>query len=342
VLSESEEKQAQIIFNLLKEATSQNVVRDFLKEKNIPITAPNWDTLYSERILPALRQKKLELDDLASLLREVEEQGRQHTFIFKCPPADAAIILNKNRIQKIAAELGVSKLLSEPQYVEMPEEARLVDIRLAEAPNGTGPISLTIKICECRETNKLVGEEYDEATSRKTKTYEVKKRRAVSIAHLNSEGVLELRIASRDNSSKYHEQISAVLRLTSKLIPMDSFEQLSLSKAKGRLFSDKDKLVGVVRYTTTTAKNDFGVAMNLSAADMSKNLHDDGGSTSAMNEFLSNNGFVTGSNVWFIMPNDAERQIHVMLSGELNEFAINAACTPREYSYVIGKILSLN
>lgn len=342
MLSESEEKQAQVIFNLLKEATSQNVVREFLRGKNIAITAPNWDALYSERILPALRQKKLGLDDLASLLREVEEHGRQHTFIFKCDPADAGKILNKNRIQKISAELGISKLLSEPQYVEMPTEARLVDIRLAEAPNGTGPISLTIKICECRETNKLVGEEYDEATSRKTKIYEVKKRRAVSIAHLNSEGILELRIASRDNSSKYHEQISAVLRLTNKLIPMDSFEHLSLSKAKGTLFSDKDKLVGVVRYTTTTAQNDFGVAMNLSAADVSKNLHDDGGSTSAMNEFLSNNGFVTGSNVWFIMPDDADRQIHVMLSGELNEFAINAACTPREYSYVIGKILSLN
>lgn len=342
MLSEAEEKQVQVIFNLLKEATTQKVVRDFLKEKNIAITAQNWEALYLERILPALKEKKLSIEDLALLLREVEEHGRQHTFMFKCSPLDAKKILSKQRINTIAAELEVSKLLSEPLYIEMPEEASLVDIRLTEAPNGTGPLSLTIKVCECRETSKFVGEEYDEVSNRKIKTYEVNRRRAVSIAHLSADGTLELRIASRDNSTRYHEQISSVIRLTNNFIPMDSFEPMSLSKAKDTLFAKKDELSGVIRYTTTTARNDFGVAMNLSAADLSKNLHDDGGSTSAMKEFLNNRGFVTGSNIWFILPDDTERQIHVMLSGELNEFAINAACTPREYSYVIGKILSLN
>ncbi|MDF5804619.1 hypothetical protein P4238_11980 [Pseudomonas aeruginosa] len=57
MLSEAEEKQAKVVFNLLKEATSQEVVREFLREKGVAVSAPNWDALYSDRILPALREK---------------------------------------------------------------------------------------------------------------------------------------------------------------------------------------------------------------------------------------------------------------------------------------------
>lgn len=342
VLSEAEEKQAQVIFNLLKEATSQTVVREFLREKDIAITAPNWDELYSNRILPALQSKKLSLVDLATLLQDVEEHGRQHIFLYKCSPADARAILNKTRIHSIAKDLGVAELLSHPLHIEMPEEAKIVDIRLPEAPNGTGPVSLTVKISECRETSKLVNDDYDPVTSSRTKTYKVTKKRAVNIATLTLDGLLEIRIASRDNSTKYHEQVSDVIRMASKFFPMDSFEILSLSKAKDTLFLKKEEFEGIIRYSSTTARNDYGIAMNLAASNLSQNLSEDDGSSAAMKEFLAQKGFVTGSNIWFIINGEEERQIHVLLNGEINEFAVTAACTPGEYSYVCGQILSLN
>ncbi len=342
MLSEADEKQSQVIFKLLMDATSQAVVRDFLKDKGVPTTAPNWEELYKIRILPALKSKKLSLTDLASLLEQVEEHGRQHIFLYKCTPADAKAILNKNRIINKATELGLVGLLSKPLHIEMPEEPKIVDIRLPEAPNGTGPVALTIKISECRETNKLVDDEYVPATNRRTKVYEVSKKRAVNIATLNLDGMLEIRIASRDNSTKYHEQVSDVLKMVSDFIPLDSFQVVSLSKAKDTLYAKQEDFQGLIRYSSTTAKNDYGVAMNLAAPNLSKNLSDDGGSAAAMKEFLAEKGFVTGSNIWFIIQGDEERQIHVLLSGEINEFAVTAACTPEEYSYVRGQILALN
>lgn len=342
MLSPAEQKQAKTVFGLIREASSLEVVRDFLRDRKVPITAPNWDELYIQRILPALESKKLTIEDFSVLLRQVEEYGKQHIFLFKCTPADAQKILGRARVESVATDLGVLERMSIPLHLEMPEAPEIVDIRLEDAPNGSGPISLTVKICETRETSKLVEDSLDAAMSRRTKTYQITKKRAISIAHLDRNGLLQIRIASRDTSTKYHEQLSAIISMILKFVPINVFEPVSLSKAKETLYNKQQDFAGIIRYSTTTAMNDFGISMNLAASNLSKDLSEDGGSSAAMKSFMAEKGFVTGSNIWFIMPDDASRQIHVYLSGERNEFAITATCTPGEYSYVIEKILSLN
>lgn len=342
MLSPAEQKQVKIVFGLIREASSLEVVRDFLRDRDVPITAPNWDELYTKRVLPALESKKLAIEDLSVLLRQVEEYGKQHIFLFKCDPADAQKILKRARVEAAATELDIFERLSIPLHLEMPTAPEIVDIRLEEAPNGSGPISLTVKACETRESSKLLEDKWDAASSQRTKTYQITKKRAISIAHLNREGLLQIRIASRDTSTKYHEQLSSMIQMVLKFIPISVFQPVSLSKAKDTLYYKQEDFSGVIRYSTTTAMNDFGISMNLAASNVSKDLSEDGGSSAAMKSFMAQKGFVTGSNIWFIMPDDSNRQIHVYLSGELNEFAITATCTPGEYSYVIEKILSLN
>ncbi|KQZ94577.1 hypothetical protein [Pseudomonas sp. Root562] len=343
MLSQVEKERAESIFELLKEATTQQVVKDFLRDKGVHHSAANWEHMYDTRVLPALESKKLALSDLEALLRDVEEHGRQHIFLFQCKPEDATKILLEHRLTQIAIAEGLDNLLAQPTYVNMPVEPEIVDIRINRAPNGSGIVlGLTIKIVECRESSKLVDDDFDQNTGRRTKVWEVTKKRAVSVAHLSNEGLLEIRVASRENSTKYHEQVSKLIRLINKFIPMDSFEPVSLGKSKATLHEKKDDFAGVIRYTSTTATNDMGISMNLSAANMSNNLMQNDGSAGAMREFLAKKGYVTGSNIWFIMPDDATREIHVILNGEVHEFAVTAACTPRDYSYVLGKILSLN
>lgn len=342
MLNPAEQKQAKTVFGLIREASSLEVVRDFLRDRNVPITAPNWDELYNQRVLPALESKKLTIDDLSVLLRQVEEYGKQHIFLFKCTPADAEKILKRTRVESAATELNVLERMSIPLHLEMPEAPEIVDIRLEEAPNGSGPTSLTVKICETRESSKLLEDNWDAASSQRTKTYQITKKRAISIAHLDRDGLLQIRIASRDTSTKYHEQLSAIIHMVLKFVPVSVFEPVSLSTAKDTLYNKQEEFAGIIRYSTTTAMNDFGISMNLAAQNLSKNLSEDSGSSAAMKSFMAQKGFVTGSNIWFIMPDDESRQIHVHLNGLLHEFAITATCTPGEYSYVIEKILSLN
>lgn len=72
MLSDDDKKLAEILFGLLKTATSQTVVKDFLRTKGIPISAQNWDDLYEKRIEPALAEKKISVKDLRELLQQVE------------------------------------------------------------------------------------------------------------------------------------------------------------------------------------------------------------------------------------------------------------------------------
>jgi hypothetical protein len=93
---------------------------------------------------------------------------------------------------------------------------------------------------------------------RMTKTYAVTKKRAVNIAQLNENGLLEFRLASQDNQSRYHDNLRALRIQVSKFIPLGGFEMVSLSKAKDRLLEDRATLAGEVRYSHSTASNDFG------------------------------------------------------------------------------------
>jgi hypothetical protein len=63
----------------------------------------------------------------------------------------------------------------------------------------------------------------------------------------------------------------------------------------------------------------------------------------AMESFLGHEGHVTGTNVYIKIPDtEPPREIHLLLSGDNNEFAVPIACSAGEYSHVRGKIISLN
>ena len=63
----------------------------------------------------------------------------------------------------------------------------------------------------------------------------------------------------------------------------------------------------------------------------------------AIDSFLASDGHVTGANVYAkIHGTDPVREIHLLLSGDINEFAVPVACSAEDYSYVRGKVISLN
>ncbi|MCE1144756.1 hypothetical protein LU647_11980, partial [Pseudomonas alloputida] len=53
MLSDDDQKLAKILFGLLKNATSQAVVKEFLRTKGIPVSAQNWDDLYERSPSPS-------------------------------------------------------------------------------------------------------------------------------------------------------------------------------------------------------------------------------------------------------------------------------------------------
>lgn len=343
MIAQEEAQIAYTIFKLLRQATSQQVVKDFLKSHDVAISASNWDDLYTRRIEPALQEGKIAVADLRTLLREVEEYGRQHVFLFRCTPARAKALLATTRIQTIVSEVGLDNLLDTPLDLELPDAATIVDIRQIPA-NGVAPFkSLVIKQVETRSTRKFLREDFDSTGNTMSRTYSVERKRAVNIVRLYEDGLLELRIASQDNSTRYHDNVNSLFGSVSQIIPRHGFDEISLRQAKKRFFNERQELAEEVRYSHSSARNDFGFSMNVSCSSQDDNICNDGGSIAALQGFIDNEGQVVGTNIYLKIPDEADpREVHILISGEVNEFAIPVTCSANDYEYVRGKIFSLN
>jgi hypothetical protein len=79
-------------------------------------------------------------DDIIQLLRESEEFGRQHVFLFRCPKADVLSLTNEAEIRKRLEKMDIESLFTVPRVVEMPRGLQLVDVRLEPTPKGSNLI----------------------------------------------------------------------------------------------------------------------------------------------------------------------------------------------------------
>lgn len=342
MLSDADSRLSVVIFELIKKATNQQVVKDFLKDKGVA-TSGNWDELYDKRILPALRQSIFTVTDLRALLQTVEEYGRQHTFLYQCTPERAQGLINPTRVHAIAREENLDALLSTPLDIDCPDTPTIVDIRVLHPNPNLTPVSLTIKVIEKRITKVFDSESIDRDAGTITKKYNFTEKRAVNIATLNHEGLLELRIASQDNSTKYTNLVREMLGRIRKFIPIDGFGTTSLGAAKDKILKDRAGLAHEFRYSNSTAVNELGAVLQISSSSQDDNLSSDNGSMAAIDSFLAGDGHVTGANVYAKIPNtDPQREIHLLLGGDINEFAVPGACSAGDYSYVRGKVISLN
>lgn len=344
LLSHEDAQLAQVIFRLLKQATSQQVVRDFLRAHNIRTSAANWDDLFTRRIQPALEAETLTVKQLRSLLQEVEECGKQHTFLFACAPDVARTLLSRRRIEGLAIERGTQALLTAPLDLELPDSATLVDIRLIGREGADELNGMVVKQVETRQTRVFVRELYDADAGTMTRHYSVTKKRAVNVAYLTAEGMLEMRVASQDNKSQYHDNIASLRAAIAPFVPRDGlFGAVSLSKAKKRLWEDRESLSDEIRYSHSSARNDFGYTMSVSSSAQEDNLSTDGGSTAAMQSFLNGDGHIVGANLYVKIPNtEPAREVHLLISGDVNEFAVPVSCSAGDYEHVRRKILALN
>ncbi|KAA8693091.1 Uncharacterized protein ALO80_00807 [Pseudomonas caricapapayae] len=342
MLSDADSRLSAVIFELIKKATNQQVVRDFLQEKGVA-TSGNWEVLYEKRILPALQQSIFTITDLRELLQTVEEYGRQHTFLYQCEADRAQSLINPARVRTIAREENLEALLDTPLDINFPDTPTIVDIRIFHPDPALIPVSLTIKIIEKRITKVFDSEQIDREAGTITKKYNFTEKRAVNIATLNHEGLLELRIASQDNSTKYTNLVRDMFMRIRKFIPIDGFGAISLGAAKDKILKDRVPLAQEFRYSNSTAVNNLGAVLQLSSSSQDDNLSSDNGSMAAIDSFLAGDGHVTGANVYAkIQGTNPQREIHLLLGGDVNEFAVPGACSAGDYSYVRGKVISLN
>ena len=176
-----------------------------------------------------------------------------------------------------------------------------------------------------------------------TKKYKVESVRAVNTAKLHESGLLEIRIQSRANTDRHDADLTRALTMLRDFIPANKFTELHLRKVKARLLDDRDALKDKIRFSHSTLKDNIGNTLIASAGTTADDLFEGSGVGKSLDQFQKNGGFCDSSNIWFRkQENSVQRDVHVLISGRSNEFAITASCSRSEYEYVLNELRAIN
>jgi hypothetical protein len=314
------------------------VVSEFLKARNLAYSAGSWDAMFKTRIEPAIADSRLAIADLVTLLRSVEEYGQQHIFLYRTAAANVAALLDRTRVTQTLTSLGIAGVLVEPLHFEFPPAPAIVDVRWADNDR-----TLVIKEVITRESFELTGESMNGDTFQKT--YKRVRERGVNILSLTASGDLQIRLNSRRGSSRYTDDLLQFVQRMAAFVPVHAFAIVSLHKAKAKLWTDRKTLASKIRYSDLVVTNDEDVSLRAYGNALDVNVVGNDAAEASVDSFLSSNGYCESSNVWFmkgsVTPVPA-RDIHVVLNGEANEFAVPANCSEADYEYVLSEIRTLN
>jgi len=326
------------IANLLKQNTSLHIVSDFLKDKGLTHSVGSWEDVVEKRFWPIINSGDgvLVIEDIVGLLNTTEEHGKQHIFLYSCSVSRANQITNRATVESVAGEIGLNSALTDAYSLDTPDSPTVTDIRYESG-------SLIIKIIELRFHMEPLDETLEDniLTKKWQRVYE----RAVNVVRMSPTGLLEIRIASQSSGTQYEHQLDKIWEIIEPFIARKYFSEISLSNAKNKLIEKRAELSDTVRYSTTLLRNDEGNSIRAAAGSINHDLADDEGVKEGLDAFMGHQGYCDGTNIFFLKSdglNTPNNDIHVLLSGMMNEFALPANCISGDYNYVLRKIQELN
>jgi hypothetical protein len=330
-----------LLLLLIEQATSIAVVRDFLKSRGLEHSAGSWEELRTKRILPAYDEGLVSFADLQALLRRTEGFGRQHVFLFKCPEDRATQMVAEDRVRRVLQENKIDEVGADPLVVDLPDQPTFVDVHFAKVE---GVQTVSFKEVEKRTFKKLTSEVNDTSAMTLTKVYRYEHERAINVARLWTNGLLEIRIASRDNSTRYKDDLTHFFSRLRTIFPRTEFRDISLGGLKKNLWEKRVELQSLVKFSTYTLRDDEGMSLRANTALNTDDLAGSERIAKSLAEFDTETTYCSDSNVYFKILQRGEnvKEIHVLLNGEDNEFAVTAAITEEEYAYVLRQVLKHN
>lgn len=334
-------KRTREIGALLQQTTSQHVVANFLRSKGLKHSG-TWEEIIEKRLVGAVLENSLSNEELIELLRSVEEYGKQHVFLQQCSEAEAIALIDRTRITGILEQLNLQHLRETPAVLDQPAEPTIVDVRWETA---NVDLNLTIKLVEQKTVTKQGDlEMLQDGSGRMARIFTIEKHRAVHIAKLHRDGMLELRIASQTSNSKYEDEVHRIWKYFEPFFPSASFKDVSLRHAKDNMWKNREEWKEVYEYSNHWVRDEFGNVLSAITAGGKRGLSSNKALSGGLDYTLNNdtNAYSEGSNCWFRKSAVLTSDVHVLLSGQPNEFALPANCSQEDYKYVLNQLLFFN
>lgn len=333
------DKELQLFKKLLKENCRLGDVSGTLKSLGMASSAGSWNELFEKRLEPAIKKGAIGREHLLRLVRDGEEYGTQHVFLYKTLPKNAESVINENYVERELRRLDRLDLLQNPPLIDRPKDLALADVRFEQRVQER---CLIVKAIEQRTYERFVGQR-DESENRFIREYERYVVRAINVVRVHPSGLLELRIYSHKNTSEYEVDVSAMWDKINFIIPKRGFDAISISNAKRYLWAKRESLKGIVRYTSSSLRDPSGATVAASASTGQQNLFNNRRAAASIDAFYADDTMCDKSNVWWEKRDPSpSRDVHTLLAGGINEFALTAQCAKEDYEYVLDWILKAN
>lgn len=325
------------VLELIKRQATLRTFSAFLKESGLP-SSGSWSDLL-DRASSAARNGQLTQAALVEFLGESEEYGRQHVFLYRALGQHE--IPSQTKTQSWLDSKGWGAASKAPALVDLPKEPTLTHVRRDPLKGG---IALTCKVVETRIYDTLVGTN-ELGNGRFTREYQREQVRAVNVLRLHHNGVLEARVYSHINGSRdYQQEVDSLIDFFNGLIDRTKYTAVSLGKAKRNLYESRHDLEGVVSFSGARIRNPAGINVTV-ACGRDQSVFADGPTDKGVHTMVkSGHAHHDELNVWWLkQPKGRPTQdVHVLMGGQLNEFAVTQQATRADYEHVFAEVSSFN
>ncbi|MDN7127387.1 hypothetical protein J6J08_08325 [Pseudidiomarina sp. 1APR75-33.1] len=325
-----------VAVKLLEKSTKKEAVQGFLKGKQLTYSG-TWDDILNKRIIPAFDANKISLEEVYSLLASVEEYGRQHIFLYQIPDKLLDQITN-DKLRERFEQSEFAELIDSPKILDIPDEFTIVDVRLSSS-------SFVVKAVTKRTTYTSLGHRVE--GDRLIKEYSIEHSRSLYILKVHGNGLCEVRITSSATSTdKYKDLIEVFLRKLMKVIPTHEISRypINLQTAKNKIWDDRMSLRSMIRFSDATLNNGFSY-LRAATGSMDADLLTDRQVVESVDSFSGDSVCCDSHNIFFKTITGQKyptKELHVRMSGDLNEFVIPATIERDDYMYILNKILGFN
>jgi hypothetical protein len=309
-----------------------STISDYLKGRSLSHSANSWEELISKRLQPAFEEGALTEKDIQALLRDVEDYGRQHVFLYRDSSGDVASLLKATEIANALKAIHWDPSKTKFAIAGIPADVELIDVHYKDGKY------LSFKFAERRELEVVEKVELPEGILHRKSLQPV---RAIDVVTFLESGLLEFRVAMIKGTKDYAAVVEVLWDKLSSFLPRDQFGEKDLSKLR-RKFTIKptETVRKIVRVRSTTGIHEEGAKFTsnptgdlMKAEDTVQGMAAFGGKNTARLGHMS---------VVFLAQKEGQipqRDLGVIFTDAVNELRIIPRCTQREFEYLRGQFI---
>lgn len=334
----SSELNADEIFSILPSQATLEQAKTFLAARNLSYSAGSWSFMIEQRIKPAIVEGKLSLVEIADLLAQAEEHGKQHVLLYKLNPKNTASIFSPGHVAAICASEPKFPPFNQRRIIDIPEKPTIVEIREDSAGDEAAIVVKSIEKRYVRDENSF--KQWEDGgklyTSVDTRPY-----RAANVVRIRKSGLCEVRIHSHMDAYEYEIEARGLLNSLDPLIAASVCNPYSLRGARHYVCDPKHRKSAMevfdLKHTEHLDLTDGRLRPSVSGPGFS--MLTNTAITEAMDAFQRSEGTVQRAGLNVRPGKFLRRGLNLGLSGADNEFFLTAKITRAEYEYVLETVL---